>query len=221
MTDADLDFTAVTKPTVEQVRFVWSTMTKPSCRKVVDELERRGAKISFKTVARYVATEFAPRRAVGPKTRLAGTSLSPEEKTMVAAQSDSKAAETIIGGPEITPKEAAAIDEDIVELKKLDLPQLKEMQEKDRLIFNIMLMRHGARRAGMLVLIPKESSALMASTTEAADSLSMIPMGQPMQTPALNGHGGNGAMLDVTPNAPINPVSAAIAHFRKKSGAAA
>lgn len=216
MTDADLDFTLTTKPTPAQVRFVWNSMAAPSARKVVKELEKRGGKIAFKTVLRWKDCDWQPRprlRTKASQGQIRTPRSGPEIKEAAAAAS-------LIGGA-LPETEMAALQRDMAELGALDMPALKTLQEKERLVFNIMIMRAGQRKSHVLALIPKDVAALIQSTTDARDSLSMIPPGEPNTSlvPAGNGHAnGNGHYLDVTPS---NPISDAIAVFKRKQGAAA
>lgn len=225
----NFDFTNETKPTIEQVRFVWNSMVKPSARKVAAEMEKRGAKISFKTVARWkrdgwiVTSRSGENNApllkkheqanskVNNAIRALVVQMPPEEKAMAIGETQQEA-KLEIGGP-MTPKELSAIEKDLKELSAYDVPALKAMQEKDRLIYNIMLLRQSQRKADILALIPKDSAALMVAASDAQDALPNVPTGI---LPSV----GNGHMIDVTPN-PQNELASAIDMFLKKEGVAA
>jgi hypothetical protein len=195
----DLDFTSVTKPTLEQVRFVWFSKPKPSCRSVADELQKRGAKISFKTVARYHAMDWIHgarprRRSTAEQTRAAGSALI---------------------GTQLSEPELNKIEEEIALLAGMSIGDLVDAQEKARLIYNTMLLRCATRKADMLAIVPRDAAALMIGATEAVQATAppIVPTEPDHHTNGV----GNGRMIDVTP---MNPISAAIADFQRKRTAA-
>lgn len=220
----NFDFTTKTKPTVEQVRFVWNEMARPSGRKVAAELQKRGAKISFKTVMRYKRNDWAPVGSIGTNDRAPLQKKLEKQSTVVnnAIRAEIEKMDPLhkavakngidgaLGGP-MTNAELTAMQIEINDLAQKSDPELVALLRRDQLIFSIMVLRFGARRADLMVLVPKDSASLMASSAEVKDSYSTVAPAQ------LNAS--DGSMIDVTPNA--NEVSSAIDDFLRKEGVAA
>jgi len=228
----DLDFTITTKPSIEQVRFVWNEMIEPSCRKVAAEMKKRGAKICFKTVQRYHRDGWVKPKKVG-----SGNAQTPLQKTgerKKGAQPLNNEARAKI--PAMTPEQQAmAKTADIneakgpmtIEEKNLFVALFKELFDKGQtdlvarakkahLICLIMAMETAAKRADLMILVSGDLAKLLHSSTEAIHHMS----GEPDPEPAKKLHAGNGHdMIDVTPN--DNPVSNAIAAFKRRQGVAA
>lgn len=187
----ELDFTAVSKPTIDQVRYVWFSMPSPTVRKVADELQKRGAKISFKTVARYKADGWV----AGPKV-------------------STRDAKSIVGSALSAP-ELVTLEQDIATLSGMTVKELVEAQEKARLIFNTAILRCATRKADVLAIIPRDAAALMVGATEAVQATAPLA---PLDLPAHTNGIGNGHMIDITPS---NPLQDAIAAFKRRAGVAA
>lgn len=232
MTDADLDFTVKTKPSHEQVRFVWNQMVGPTCRKVATELQKRGGKISYKTVQRYHRDGWVKPQKGNGNTRQVPLQKSGERKK--GAQKLNNEARAKI--PAMTPEQRAmAKTADINEAKGPMTQEEKDLfvklfnelfpiaqadlvarAKKAHLICLIMAMETAAKRADLMILVSGDLARLLHSSTEAIHHMS----GEPDPEPAKKLHGGNGHdMIDVTP--PTSSLSSAIAAFKRKQGVAA
>lgn len=201
MTINPTDFKAQGKPTADQARTVYASLPNPTCRALEAALTKLGYKISKATCNRWIRTEFSTKTAPGPATNMAKG----EVKGVATVVRNSEA---VIGGP-LTKEEIGSIRSDMAELKQLELPQLKAMLEKERLMYNIMMLRQSQRIADKLVLIPRDSAAFVVAMTDAAESIPTVPTGQ---LP-----GDNAKLIEAT----ANPVSEGIAAFKRRHAAAA
>lgn len=193
------------RPTLEQARVVYESMDKPSVRKLRAKLVEMGYTIGTAAVGRWIAGRFEPSPHQTRRVIKGASHSIPDAPTVAAA----------IVGSELSPEEASLLEQDMAELKALEVPALKAMMEKERLVYNIMLMRFSQRSADRLAMAPQASAAMVKAMAEADTSISQIPICQPH----LNGHS-NGHMIDVTPNEQ-NEVSNAIGLFLKQEGVAA
>jgi len=167
----------------EEAEAIWNEMQNPSFSKVSEALGRLGKPVSRVTIGNWA------RRG--------------------AWKAAKKSPRPVTDG-EADPEGFAEIEKDRRELKKLSVEQLKVEQEKARLIYNVMMMRHGARKVHRLMQTPRDAATLMQAGTEA---VSMVPT-IPAEAPATD----ETKMIDVTPN---NPIAAAILEFERKQGVAA
>jgi hypothetical protein len=197
------DFKPQGKPTAEQARTVYDSLPHQTCDTLLAELTKRGYKISRATTARWIKSGFTTKAKSGPKKNIEIGKV----RNVPAVLGDTEA---MIGGP-LTKTEIDAIQRDLDELKKLDMPELKATLEKDRLIYNIMMLRSSQRIADKLVLIPKDSAAFVVAMTDAAESIPTVPSGN---------LGDNAKLIEATANPP-NPVSEGIAAFKRRHAAAA
>lgn len=205
------------KPTLDQARTVYDSLEHPTIDKLHTALTGRGYSIARATIARWISNKFlfvGSKRGGKPKGVVSG--IAPAVRAALkndeVAKAKGEAKDAAMIGSEMTPAEISAIQADLKELATLDLPQLKAMQERERVEYNIMLMRYSKRNADKLVLIPKDSAAMVIAMTHASDSLSTVAPGQ------LPGDGAK--LIEATANPP-NPVADAISLFKKRQGVAA
>lgn len=201
-------FEAQGKPTPDQARRVYETLEHPTVDTLHTALTGRGYSIGRATVARWIKKEFTNKVRPGPDLKMN----TGDVKGIPPAVRQAIAAEAAIIGGEMTPTEIGAIQSDLDELRLLDMPALKARLEQERIMFNIMMLRQAQRASNKLVLIPKESAALVVAMTDAAESMPTVPTGQ------LPGDGAK--VIEGTVNPP-NPVSDAIAMFKQRTGVAA
>lgn len=225
----DLDFTKTTKPSIEQVRFVWNQMIEPSCRKVAAEMQKRGAKICFKTVQRYHRNNWVkPAKGKG-KQQMPLQKSAERKSNKVNNEARAKAAEMTGAQAEmansadidravgpLTTEEKSLFEATVIELFAKEQPDLVAKAKKAHLVYMIMTLETAAKRPDLMILVAADAARLLKSSTEAIHHMS----GEPDPEPAKKLHAGNGHdMIDVTPNS--NPVSQAIAAFKRRQGAAA
>lgn len=217
MTIDPAKFEAQGKPSLEQARTVYDALPHQTCDTLRAELNKRGFEIGRATCARWISNKFlfaGPKKPDGVQ-RLPGGNINMNEGRVsgiapaVRQAIKADAAEAAIIGSEMTPAEASAIQRDMDELATLDMPQLKALQEKERIRYNIMMLRQAQRKSDKLVLIPKDSAAFIVAMTDAAESVPTVPAGH---LP-----GDNAKVIEAT----ANPVSDAIAQFKRKTGVAA
>jgi len=228
----DLDFTKTTKPSHEQVRFVWNEMVGPTCRKVATKLQGYGAKISYKTVQRYHRDGWVKPQKHHTKDRQVPLQKSGERKkgaqklnnearakipAMTAEQQAmAKTADINEAKGPMTAEEKDLFRALFEELFPKDQSDLVARAKKAHLICLIMAMETAAKRADLMILVSGDLAKLLHSSTEAIHHMS----GEPDPEPARKLNGGNGHdMIDVTP--PSNSVSQAIAAFKRRQGVAA
>lgn len=186
------------KPTLDQARTVYESMDKKTVRKLHAKLTELGYSIGHAAVGRWIASQFKNKgRSRFYKVAINGDG----EGVPNAADTANK-----LVGSKLTPEEADLITKDMTELQALEVPALKAMMEKERLVYNIMLMRFSQRSADRLAMAPQASSALVKAMSEADVSISHIPTGQVPQL--ANGH-----MIDVSPNQTVDDIDA---YFRKQ-----
>lgn len=200
-------FEAQGKPTPDQARMVYDSLTHQTVDALHTALTGRGFSIGRATCARWIKNRFIVMTKPGPATEADKGGVNGVSVVIRAAE----AADAAIIGSKLTPQEISSIQADLDELKNLDMPALKAKMEHERIMFNIMMLRQAQLKSDKLVLIPKESAAFVIAMTDAAESLPTVPSGLP----------GDGAkIIEATVN-PANPVSDAIANFKKRQGVAA
>lgn len=211
------DFKAQGKPTAEQARTVYDSLPHQTCDTLVAALTHKGYAISRATAARWIKSGFTKKAKPGPATNMDKGEVKGVAGAVATATAIVTAAESMVGS-ELTTEQISQIQRDLNELKPngkpLDKQVLKALQESERLVYNIMLLRFSQRIADKLVLIPRDSAALVKSMTEADESLSAVPAAN------LPGNGDNAKLIEATANPP-NPVSEGIAAFKKRHAAAA
>lgn len=208
MTIDPTKFEAQGKPTPEQARTIYDSLSHQTVDTLHTALTSRGYSIGRATCARWIKSGFKVKTSIGPALNMDKGDV----KGVPAVVRAAEAAEAAIIGGEMTPQEISAIQGDMDELSKLDMPQLKAMQERERIEYNIMMLRQAKRKSDKLVLIPKESAAFIVAMTGAAESVPTVPAGL---LP------GDGAKLIEASVKPPNPVADAISQFKKRQGVAA
>lgn len=210
MTIDPTNFAAQGKPTPEQARRVYDGLLHPTCDNLRTELTKRGYSIGRSTCARWIRDRFIVMTKPGPATAQDKGGVNGVSVVIRAAEA-AEAEAKMIGG-QMTPQEISDIQKDLTELGSLEVSQLKTLFEKERMMYNIMLLRQAQRKSDKLVLIPRDSAAFVVAMTDASESL---PTVAPGQLP------GDGAKLIEASVNPPNPVSDAIALFKKRTGVAA
>ena len=205
------DFVAQGKPTVKQVETVWNSMPSPSARIVAAELTKRGFSISWRTVARYAERNWsekvngrhaqtAPPIAARQKVPKA---VEKEVKKEVAKLSETAQRVAMEGLEAAVGKPINEIEVDLIEKRREELAMKSEaeldvIEGKARKIYNILLLEEAARRVEVMVLIPKDTAALVTSMTEAAGAQLSGGENQPPKADDPN-------VIDLTPNKPVDP----------------
>jgi hypothetical protein len=116
------------------------------------------------------------------------------------------------------PMDLSLVEKDRQELTKLEVPALREMLEKERLVYTIMMLRSSQRKADVLVLMPRDTAAMVTAMSEAENVLNGSPPITPV--PDAQPEPDTSKMITVSPSPP-NEVAAAIGAFLKKEGVAA
>lgn len=221
MTIDPTSFQSQGKPTREQVRVVWDAMAKPSSRKVADIMTRRGFNISWRSVARWAKNEWredltgSGARPLAEKGQVRGVKQALKTEIAKIDQATLAEAGAISTNPDgieaaiASPPnldEYALIAKRQAELLLLTEAELDELEAKSRKVMNILLAEQAAKRAHVMVLIPKETGGLVTSLAEAQK----VPLGAGRQAP-----GDDARTIDGTLNSvePLNPLSSAINKF--------
>jgi hypothetical protein len=218
------------KPTKEQVRTVWDAHPKPSARTIAELMKNRGFKISWRTVARWqeqgwreelaASTPFAerdkPKRAK-KEVKAAIAKEKPEVVAEAGAIAEAGGLKAAIEGGALTDADYLRIDGLIKELGTKELADLKAIQEKDRTIMNIVLMREATRRAHIMTLIPKDTSSLIGAFTDDAKVMAPTAPIQPVDGQKI----ANGQMPMIEGEFKVvNPTTSAIQRYLAKENAA-
>lgn len=175
------------KPTKDQAMQVWEARGRPSMRKLEEILTGMGYAISYRTLARWLELGSGPgTRALAHHTKVRGV-----KKAVAAALLDvptetlAKADEMRENGisetvavdlgktagaraQDVVQASVDMIDKRILELLLLSEAELDIQEQKSRKILNIILTEEAARRANVMVLIPKDTSAFVQAMTEAS-----------------------------------------------------
>lgn len=217
------------KPTKDEARAVWDGMTKPSTKKVADVLIAQGFDTSKSTIARWVNAGWSEDKphsvTLAEKGKVRGvakeireeTAKVPEE-TMVEA-GDIKAQgglEQAMTGGNMKEDDYARISKLIDQLASLDTREkLLEEQEKARIIMNTVMMKEAARRAHIMVLIPKETSSLVKETNDAAGGVATVA---PIEVAQQFRNGDNAKLIEgkVNEPAPLTPFQLALKKLREE-----
>jgi transposase len=209
---------AKVKPTKEQAFDVWQELSDPSTRKVADALKSRGFDVSYRTIARWHANAW---REEGPNTPISEKVHRQLKDEHAKAQAElveeaNEAMKVSLQSAGVKDADYARIEQLVKDLSGKDLADLKEMQEKERTIMNIVMMREATRRAHIMTLIPKDTSAMIEAFTSEAKMVAPPPPLQPIgEAPKLNGH----AMIEGNYKV-VSPSASAIQRFLAKESAA-
>jgi len=203
------------KPTREQVRAVWDAHPKPSTRKVRNLLVARGFDISFRTIARWVKNEWREDAAPGAKPLAEKGEVRAVNKAITAALkavpketvkeadmiAEAGGIEGAVTGGKLQDADYARIEARIKALEPESKDRLLEIQERARLVMNIVLTEEATRRAHVMVLIPKDTGSFIKEVNEAATS------GGPVAVKVEAPNAGNGDDARVI-EGKVNPPSA-------------
>lgn len=194
-------FKKLTKPTIQQVRTVWESMSVPSFRACAELMERRGFKISFGTVGRYFNQGWMS-AADAKKARLAERAKAAEKE--IAKISEAEKAGAALAMAEVFPT--------IDELKALPAVDLQVELKRQVMVTSIVGLQVAAKKAEQLVAIsPKDFGNMVA---ELASAISMARIVENAKTPFQPGDDATvieGKVLDVPPAPPKQEVSAVVA----------
>lgn len=225
------NFEAQGKPTPEQAKEVWLQLSSISkrevgCRPVAAELERRGFSIKWRTIARWklkdpewndappgTAALASNRMVRGVKKEIAAELLNIPEGTRVAADTMSIVGipAAVLGTQGQVQDEVTVIDQRIKQLVLLSEAELDLVEQKSRKILNIVLTEAAARRANVMVLIPRDTGAFVEAMSEASKQTltggieQMPKSGDPRVI--------DGEITDVTPPTPLQD---AIRKFKRE-----
>ena len=219
------------KPTVEQVKTVWNAHPDPSARNVAALLEKRGFKISYRTVARWHANDWlesggkgmaaigrdqhAP-AAVQGELRAALDSLpqaSVDEANQIRAAGGLQAA---IEGGQLKDVDYERIEKRKAELAAMTPAQLLEQQEKARTIMNIVIMEEATRKAHVMALIPKDAGSFL---SDAADAAKASPVLAPIEPADERGDGSDAKLIQGNAGTELSALSQAIRRVRDQVSA--
>lgn len=227
--EKEVAFAHLGRPTVDQVRRVWDEHPAPSVRTVAELLTNRGFKISFRTVARWHANNWTANPAGGGRKGLSEDQHVPGairqqirselEKLPPATVAEANqignagGLQSAIEGGGLTDQDYARIEKSIKELATKDLTELKALQEKERTIMNIVLIREATRKGHVMVLIPKDTSTLIGALSD--DARINIP--PPPIEPPVPERNGYDAKLIEGKAVELSPLSQAIRSVREKA----
>ncbi len=225
----EVPFGHLGRPTVEQVQRVWNDHPAPSVRKVADLLTNRGFQISFRTVLRWKTNGWVANPHGGGRKTIAEDQHKPapvkrqiraelqkmDPATVNDANNISAAGglESAIEGGGLTDADYSRIEASIKELASKDLNELKALQEKERTIMNIVLIREATRKGHVMVLIPKDTSTLIGALSD--DARINIPPAPIL--PAEPERNGYDAKLIEGRAVELSPLSQAIRAVREKA----
>jgi hypothetical protein len=225
MTIDPTDFKPQGRPSFEQVRTVWDAHPAPSSRVIAELMVGRGFRISYRTVARMHELNWQePEKKPRPRTtersksvkrtnvREVGRALKVEtEKVSAPTLAEAGAVASAINGGALKDVDYARIESRWNALGEMTGAQLDESEAKARKKLNIILMEEAARRAHIMVLIPKETSHIVDSMTEAA-KLPIVGV-ELLPATSLNG---DGAVVINGKAEPTNELADAIDKFLKE-----
>lgn len=217
------------RPTVEQVERVWNDHPAPSARKVCELLNQRGFKISWRSVLRWKNNGWASApdgggvKTIGEDQHVPGAirqSIRVELQKMDPATVDEAKQISAAGGLQaaveggnLTDVDYARIEASIKDLATKDLNDLKLLQEKERTIMNIVLIREATRKANVMILIPKDTSSLIGALS---DDARVLPPAQPIEPPMPERNGSDAKLIEGRA-VEMSPLSHAIRAVREKA----
>lgn len=173
------DFVKQGKPTPQQVKAVWDELKRPSTRKVAKMLEQRGFSISYRTIARLArigkwegfpcVTGHESNLEKGRPKKVNGAMRAEVDRLTDRehAAFDANGLENALAPPPDI-DEWQMLEARRGELLNMSEAELDRAEAKTRKILNILLMEQASRRANLMILVPKETSALVSAMTEAS-----------------------------------------------------
>lgn len=210
MTIDPSNFAAQGKPTMEVAKAVWDQTREPSARVVAEKLTRVGYSISYRTVARWVKKGWTAEPGADEINRALKV-----EAARLAKGAEPQAeglASTVIGGG-MKDSDLDRIGARIKELAGKTKAELLEMQEKTRLVMNIVLMEEAAHKANVMTLIPKDTSSFIESFTEASKA---VPAAPAIEAPGQPRNGFDAKLIEGKV-VETSPLSQAIRAMREKA----
>lgn len=226
------NFEAQGMPTMAQVRTVWDAHPKPSSRVIAAAMKGKGWDISYKTVSRWkkanwiepqrdeplVAGEKQNHREVNKALKAEIEKSKRPELVVDNTKSAEGGIEAALTGTTMTDADLARIEAAKKELQPKSVSELREELEKERLIYNIILLREAGRKANIQVLIPKDTSTFVAAFTD--DAKAAGPGLAPIQPPGVPLPIGGGTTPAIDGEfTVVSPSRAAIQRFLVKEDA--
>ena len=215
MTIDPANFAPQGKPTKEQVRTVWESMSCASSRKVANLLTQRGFEISWRSVARWHAAGWQEEAGKTPISEKLHNIVRGEKKQSAGSAPAPEVLEQAMTGGGLKDDDYARIEKRIMALGAEGKQTLLEIQEKARLVMNIVLMEEATRRAHVMALIPKDTRAFVESFTDASKALAPMAPIEPVE-PHRNGD--NAKLIEGTATE-LSPLSQAIRRVREQVSA--
>lgn len=231
MTIDPTSFDAQGKPTPEQAKQVWEARGRPSARKLEAILTGMGYSISYRTLARWIELGEPGGRALAHATKVTGVKKAvaaalleiPQETLAKADEMREGGIQTTVAvdlgktagarAQDVVQAEADYIDRRITELIQKSEAELDVIEQKSRKILNIVLTEAAARRANVMVLIPKDTGHFVQAMTEASKQTLTGGIDQPPKAGDPNTI--DGEMVDITPPSPLE---SAVNKFFKEEG---
>lgn len=188
MTIDPADFKPQGKPTHEQAKAAWEQAGRCSARKLEEILKGRGFDISYRTLARWLELGEPGTKALAHRQKVKGVKKEISAALLQVPPEQRQAADDMREqgiGPAINAEiaqgktagaraqdavqdEVNIIDRRINELLVKSEAELDVIEQKSRKILNIVLTEAAARRANVMVLIPKDTGAFVQAMTEAS-----------------------------------------------------
>ena len=160
------------QPTAAEIKAAWDAHLQPSTRKVANAMRAEGWKVSSAKINRLQRDGWAEPRPTGaPKT----------------ATVSARAKHRLIGTVRARLRQLLSVETNA---------ELKMMEERARLIYNIMTLEFSAQVADLHARNPEKAARLMESSTLLAEIIPMIPPEVQAFNKRSNGHD----TIDVTPN---------------------
>jgi hypothetical protein len=194
-------------PNITTAHSVWLSLPKPSSRKVEAILRARGFNISYRTIARWNKEGWIPE--VEKKVE---RSLGKVTEALVGNATSKEGIEAAVVGAGIPEADLLRIAKRIKALAGKSKAELLEMQDKARLVMNIVLMEEAAHKAHVMTLIPKDTGSFVESFTDASKA---TPPPAPI-APTGPSRGGDDAKLIEGRAVEVSPLSMAIRNLREK-----
>lgn len=217
---AELTFDTLVKPTREQIKQLWAATKKPTIRLVAKIANKRGWKISAKTVDRWKHENWQEPPPRGGK--------SAAEKKLVRQTKEARKAMEALAATtpmKVNPAVQAAVDaavnastyqfSTLESLMGKSKAELKELAEKVLMAATIIVGENVCDKGAALSLIPKEVGHFVDSSGTA---IKQIPSGDET-VPNGNGDGAKVIEGTLTASTPPNPISDNIRAFMKRASA--
>lgn len=188
MTIDPTSFAPQGKPTHDQAKAAWEEAGRCSARKLEEILRGRGFDISYRTLARWIEFGEPGTKALAHRQKVKGVKhaisaallqLPPEQRQAademreagIGPAVNAEVAQGKTAGAraqDAVQAEVDIIDKRITELMVKSEAELDVIEQKSRKILNIVLTEAAARRANVMVLIPKDTGAFVDAMTEAS-----------------------------------------------------